>query len=63
MEAINGTGMRALVSATVSTITGNKKISESHGITAYFLVTPDERGRFQYIYCAFRSQMKENADK
>ena len=63
MEAINGTGMRALVSATVSTITGNKEISESHGITAYSLVTLVERGRVQNIYFAFRPQMTENAHK
>jgi hypothetical protein len=43
MEAVNVTGMHALVSATMSTIT-KKKFSESHGITAYSLVTQFERG-------------------
>jgi hypothetical protein len=63
MEAINGSGMRAPVCTTLSTITG--KISGSHGITGYFLVTLVERGRIRCFkhYCAVRGQMKGNARK
>jgi hypothetical protein len=42
---------------------GTKKISESHGITDYSLVTLVERGHVQNIYFAFTVQMTENADK
>jgi hypothetical protein len=51
MEAVNGTGMRAVVSATMTII--KKKFSESRGITAYSLVTLVERGRVQYFEHVF----------